>query len=199
MNRIPSWGTNLTRGTGGTPKKGTFGRPGESEMVDLSSAGSGPNRGAPFDENRRRKFLSSLRLGYSVAHAAALAGSGRSTVYRHRDEDPKFAEVWDAAVGEGTDRLEDEAVRRAVHGVKDPVFHDGKIVGARLRYSDALLITLLNARRPEKFKYRAEVTEKPAEPIDLSKLSDDDLEALERIRKRLRGEPADPPLQEGQS
>jgi len=136
----------------------------------------------------RERFLHWLRLGWSVTAARQFAGLAKETVYKHRERDPAFAAAWEAALEEGTDRLEDEAVRRAVHGVKDPIVYEGKIVGARLKYSDVLLITLLNARRPEKFKYRAEVTEKPAEPIDLSKLSDKQLDALEDIRRTLRGE-----------
>lgn len=45
-----------------------------------------------------------------------------------------FAAEWDEAVDEGTDVLEDVAFRRAVDG------------------SDRLLIFLLKARRPEKFR-----------------------------------------------
>jgi len=58
-----------------------------------------------------------------------------------------------------------------VRGVETPVFHKGEIVGAKRAYSDVLLLALLNARRPEKFKYQAEVTQKQAQPVDLWKLS----------------------------
>lgn len=141
----------------------------------------------------KERFLYWMRFGWSVESSAQFAGLAKDTVYAHREKDSAFAAAWDKAIEAGTDRLEDEAVRRATRGVKDPVYHEGKIVGARLKYSDVLLITLLNARRPEKFKYRAEVTQKSPEPVDLSKLSDKQLDSLEDIRRTLRGEqPAKP-------
>jgi hypothetical protein len=49
-------------------------------------------------------------------------------------------------------RLEDEAVRRAYEGVERPVFQGGKQVGVVREYSDTLLIFLLKALRPEKYR-----------------------------------------------
>ena len=51
--------------------------------------------------------------------------------------------------------LEDEARRRALQGVEKPVFREGRQVGTVTEYSDTLLIFLLKARRPEKFRDRA--------------------------------------------
>jgi hypothetical protein len=50
---------------------------------------------------------------------------------------------------EGADKLEEEAIRLAVHGVDGPVSCQGRIVGYTKEYSDYLLIKLLeaNARR----------------------------------------------------
>ena len=71
-----------------------------------------------------------------------------------------FAAEWEDAVESGTDLMEDEMRRRAVEGVDEPKFHDGQICGYARRYSDTLLIFMLKARRPEKFKDRAEVAHK---------------------------------------
>jgi hypothetical protein len=85
--------------------------------------------------------------------------------------------------------LEDAAYRRAVIGVEEPVFNPktGEEVLVR-KYADGLLTTLLKANLPDKYDRpsRKEITGKNGGPIqhveaDLSKLSDDDLEALERI------------------
>jgi hypothetical protein len=48
--------------------------------------------------------------------------------------------------------LEDEAVRRGREGHLRPVFHQGKEIGAIREYSDTLLIFMLKARRPAKFR-----------------------------------------------
>lgn len=145
----------------------------------------------PWTAKAKREFLQWLAWGFSVSAAAEQSGQQREWMYKRRARDPQLAVAWDAAIEQGTDRMEDEAKRRALAGVKDPVFHNGKIVGARLKFSDILLLALLNARRPEKFKYRAEVTSKQ-EPVDLSRLSDKQLDALEDIRRTLRGERALP-------
>ena len=93
------------------------------------------NRTKRMDE-KRAKFLASLAEGNSIARAAGDAGIGRTTAYEWREVDEAFAKAWDDAVETGTDSLEDEAVRRAKAG------------------SDTLLIFMLKARRPEKFKER---------------------------------------------
>lgn len=98
------------------------------------------------------KFLTTLADGGTIAAGAKAAGVHRATAYKWRDEDPEFAAAWDEAIEQGTDALEDEAKRRAVEGVKEPVFHKGEICGHVQRYSDTLLIFMLKARRPEKYR-----------------------------------------------
>ena len=81
-------------------------------------------------------LLDALRQGASVASACHTAGVGRSTAYEWREADTAFRDAWDDAVEAGTDELEDEAVKRAKAG------------------SDTLLIFMLKARRPDKYKDR---------------------------------------------
>ena len=103
-------------------------------------------------------FLRELAKGKSPAHAAQVAGLARSTAYLFRSQDPEFARQWLEASAEGVDRLEDEAYRRAVEGVKRPVFHGGKKVGEITKYSDFLLGKLLGRRRPEVYGLRHDPT-----------------------------------------
>jgi hypothetical protein len=58
---------------------------------------------------------------------------GRTQLYQWRADDPEFAAQWDQAYEAGTDRLADEATRRA------------------LESSDGLLCFLLKCRRPSVF------------------------------------------------
>src|SRR5215212_10299692 len=81
-------------------------------------------------------FFNALRDGRSISAACLEAGITRSSAYLWRESDPAFRTKWGECVEEGTDRLEDEAMRRAVDG------------------SDTLLIFMLKARRPQKFKDR---------------------------------------------
>ncbi len=99
----------------------------------------------------QKLFIRALSQGASVRGAAEAGDRWPGTFYRWRNQDFDFAERWDAAVEAGTDRLEDEAVLRATSGVSKPIFYGGKLVGHEKRHSDALLMFLLKARRPDKF------------------------------------------------
>lgn len=101
---------------------------------------------------KRAIFLGALRDGKSVSGACAEASVPRRTVYDWRDADSDFKATWEDALEAGTDRMEDEALRRAVEGTLKPVFHGGKKVGTIREYSDTLIIFLLKARRPKKFR-----------------------------------------------
>lgn len=103
------------------------------------------------------KFLSKLRRKGIVSHAAAAAGITRQTAYACQKAYPEFAALWALAEEEAADRLEAEAWRRGHHGVDKTVYgrvdkdQDGEI-GIERHYSDTLLLSLLKARRPGKFR-----------------------------------------------
>lgn len=101
--------------------------------------------------------LVALRMGASYAKAAMAAGLARSALYYWMGEDEDFHAACKEAEEEGTDRLEDEMLRRAVDGTDKPVFHQGSIVGTVREYSDTLAIFMAKARRPDKFKDRTAV------------------------------------------
>jgi hypothetical protein len=131
---------------------------------------------------KEKRFLNSLRKYGNVSKAARAAGVGRRTAYEWREEDKAFAAAWDGALEEATDALELEARRRAHEGVERvKVFHGQIIMVPKLdrkgnpivdqrtgepvmvpltehEYSDTLLIFLLKAHRPEKFRDRVDVT-----------------------------------------
>lgn len=100
----------------------------------------------------RPKFLETLRESGVVTHSAQVAGVGHRTVYKHREIDPEFAKQWDEAVAEAIERLELEAVRRA----RD--------------YSDLLLIFLLKANKPDKYREtrRFEVSGPLGGPVEIA-------------------------------
>ena len=92
----------------------------------------------------------------------------------HRAADVDFAARWDEAKRIGAEALEDEAVRRAARGVDEPVFHQGAQVGTVRKYSDTLAIFLLKGAMPEKYRDNAKL--ELAGRVELSKLSDDELD-----------------------
>ena len=104
---------------------------------------------------RQEQFLKALAETGSVATSAALAGTSRTRVYEFRKADQEFAGAWEDAEEIATDRLEEEARRRAVKGVEEPLVSAGKLVRDEngqpitvTRYSDNLLLALLKAHRP---------------------------------------------------
>jgi hypothetical protein len=104
---------------------------------------------------RQECFLQTLAETGSVIDAVCVAGTSRTRVYELRKVDPAFSAAWAEAEDIAADRLEDEARRRAVEGVPEPVVSGGKLVRddsgqpiAVRRYSDGLLMALLKARRP---------------------------------------------------
>lgn len=157
-------------------------RPGSEEAREAETAAA------------RAKFLDTYAKVGNVTAACELSTVGRRTHYNWLDTDPAYVKAFEDAKAEAVDRLEQEARRRALVGINEPVF--GKLPGkdtgsgeiGRIRkYSDTLLIFLLNGHRPEVYKQRHEVTGKNGAPLnppvrlDLSKLTTAELVALEGL------------------
>lgn len=109
----------------------------------------------------RETFIIALAGGASITRSCEAASIGRTTAYEWRDADPAFKALWEEALEAGNDLLEDEARRRAVHGVDKPVVAMGKIArnddGSVLmirEYSDTLLALLLKAKKPNEYRER---------------------------------------------
>ena len=124
----------------------------------------------------REIFLAELARVGIVGAACKKAGIGRSTAYKTYKDDPAFASAWDLALDDAADSMESEAIRRGTEGVDKPVYQQGVEVGTIREYSDTLLIFMLKAVRPEKFRDRSEV--KRTGKVDVSKLSDDELRSI---------------------
>lgn len=103
-------------------------------------------------DERDSRFFQALENGHPVRAACAAAGYGRSSVYEWRQSDDAFAARWLRAIAIAVDLLEEEADRRGRDGTDEPVFFRGATVGAKRRYSDALLLARLKALRPESYR-----------------------------------------------
>lgn len=104
---------------------------------------------------KRAEFLDALAETASVVRACEVSGVPRRTAYDWRRDDEEFAAEWERALDIGTDALEDEATRRAFEGVDEPVHYQGVATSTIRKYSDTLLMFMLKARRPDKFKERS--------------------------------------------
>jgi len=107
--------------------------------------------------NWKTPFLTALRTSPDVSRAAKAAHVDRSYVYTARQVDVSFAAAWEDAINQALDAAEGELYRRGVLGIQKPV----TIAGKRelvVEHSDTLLIFLLKAHRPERYRERLEVT-----------------------------------------
>lgn len=128
--------------------------PGGNTSIPILPKGPGrPREGA---EDWVPKFLENLLEGFSISDAAKNANVHPTTIYKRRREDEAFRQAWNEACDIGTRLLEQEAQRRAFHGVDEPVFQKGVQVGTIRKYSDTLLIFLLKSRNPAKYREGAE-------------------------------------------
>ncbi len=144
------------------------GRP--SDKTDTQRGGS---KKRPWEA----AFVKELEQTACISRACDASGIHRSTAYHARKNDKAFREAWTEALEVGCDALEYEARRRAVEGIDEPVFYQGKVCGHIKRFSDNLLVVLLRAHRPEKFRERMSVYTGPeldAETLLL--LTDDEVE-----------------------
>jgi hypothetical protein len=140
-------------------------------------------------------FLSAFAQFGNVMRACRESGADRRTVYKWKAGDPAFADAFADAEIESVEHLENEAYRRAVEGTDKPVYQGGALVGTIREYSDTLLTLLLKARAPHKYRERASVEHSGPDggPIpyrpDLSRLSDEELDALARLSGKLHPQP----------
>ena len=124
-----------------------------------------PQRG--LSELVLKNFLRFLSLSGSVTYASARAGIERRTLYRRKAADEAFAAQWDEALQLGIDRLQDNAMQRALHGTERTVWRNGKQVGSTQQYDNRLLQFLLRAHRPEVYGAKQQSAVPPL-PFDLA-------------------------------
>jgi hypothetical protein len=84
-------------------------------------------------------FLAALRNSANVRYSCEKAGIGRRTAYDRKEKDKDFANAWADALEDACDALEAVATTRARES------------------SDVLMIFLLKAHRPEKFRENVNV------------------------------------------
>lgn len=127
-----------------------------------------PRRRARPHTRTLEAFLGHLAAKGSVAYAANRSGIDRRVLYRLRETDEGFAARWEEALQVGVERLQDDAMRRALDGTERPVWRGGKQVGSVRQYDNRLLQFLLKAHRPETYGDRSRGGAPPL-PFDLAK------------------------------
>lgn len=117
--------------------------------------------------SKQEAFIDKFCQTANVTKAAKALKIGRRTVYLWLQNDKWFKKQMEEANVVALGVLEDEATRRAVEGTNKPVFYKGDMCGLVREYSDTLMIVLLKARAPEKYRERIsnEVTGKDGKDL----------------------------------
>jgi len=132
-------------------------------MIELSpQKASEMARGPkPIVEARTRKaqqsFLFYFRQHGNLTVACQQAKVDRRTPYRWYERNALgFRAAFDDAEQEAIEWIENELYRRAVTGVEESVYQGGQMVGTIRKFSDLLLIFMLKARAPAKYRDKFE-------------------------------------------
>lgn len=110
----------------------------------------------------RPAFIETLRNTANVRYACQKAGIDRKTAYKHRDSAPEFAAQWEEALEDAIDTLEAVAQDRA------------------RKNSDTLLIFLLKAHRPDKYRENTRSLNINLTPEQIEQMDDAQLADIER-------------------
>lgn len=97
--------------------------------------------------DKREAFLAAFARTASITQAAKASHTDRISHYDWLKKSPEYAEKFRKLVDIAADALEDEAVRRAMDG------------------SDALLLNLLRAWKPDKYRHKTEISGPNGLPI----------------------------------
>lgn len=133
----------------------------ELELVDWELDGlTAPAR---MRMERQRLFLRAFALTGIILHGVQASGVSRGAVSAWREVE-WFETLYQMAIEEAADRIEGEAIRRAVEGYDEPVIYQGlpttvadpvtgefKHLTIR-KYSDQLMALVLKGARPEKYR-----------------------------------------------
>ncbi len=123
-------------------------QPGKCTRKKRAKMGRRP-KGSP---HWRPRFLEVLAMRGNVREAALAAGISRRMTFKERALNEAFADAWALAMADAADRMEAEAYRRAVEGVTRRRKVGDKVEEYQ-EHSDTLLIFLLKAARPGKFRH----------------------------------------------
>jgi len=150
----------------------------------------------------RKRFLEQLYAnGGNITRTLDDLNITRTAYYTYlkktTDTVKQFNKQIDETIEQASQVLISEANRRAYHGVDEPVFYKGEVVGHVKKYSDSLLMFLIKGY-DKRFVDRREVSGPDGGPIpahvvaskmDLSRLSTEELKQLKALSRKLLTEP----------
>lgn len=139
---------------------------------------------------RQREFIAGLAQSGSVEFACMQVQMSPSSAHRLRRSPgaEQFSAAWDVALEHAARVLLDTAFERAFNGSSEPVFdRDGNRTGTRYRQNDRLLMFLLRAYMPGRFRHAHRDWRSPDEALPPAPVP------MEEVLKRIEPvKPAEP-------
>lgn len=121
-----------------------------------------------FSDEVKEDFLQLIATGYTKTGACVVLKISAGCITMAREQDEDFDRAWLQAQEEQADLIEQTALERALNGIEKPQWFQGERVGEDTVYDNNLLITMLKAAKPEKYKDRKEVTGAGGGAIELT-------------------------------
>ncbi len=125
------------------------------------------HRRQALSEDRKRLFLSELRVHGVVVEASRIASPGsshergaRTTFYEERSRNAEFAQAWDEAIEQANGALEMEIFRRGVLGFEEERVDSQGRVTILKKFSDACILAQARSRLPQYRKKDVSVDKK---------------------------------------
>lgn len=119
------------------------------------------------------KFIQHLAISGNISAACRRAKIHPTTISARKKTDAVFAAAYDDAMDVAVDVGEGEMFRRAIEGVKKPVFQGGKKVGSITEYSDGLLGMIVKGRRRHIYGDNFKLSGDPNAPLEYSDIGRD--------------------------
>jgi len=117
----------------------------------------GPQQAEDIEQRRQMRYLTALAEEGTIAAGLKRAAITRARLFEWREHIPNWDLREQQSKDDFADRVEQEAIRRGVEGVEVPVYQAGKLIGYRTEYSDPLLILVLRAVRPDRYREKLDV------------------------------------------
>ena len=167
-------------------------------MSALKKGENSRNKRVLNRQRQKTRFLEGYAKSANVSAAAQFARVDRNKHYDWMRDDPEYPVRFAEAHQKACDLIDQEILRRGVHGWLEPVFYQGKKVSGVRKYDTTLLIFFAKGLMPEKYRenWKAEVNltadVHSTHNLDLTKLTNEQLDALDTLYRAAAGVGTEP-------
>ena len=127
-------------------------------------------------------FLEFISSGMTIRSACRMTPVSNKTFYKHKRLDENFQKMYEEAWEKRIDLLEESTLSRCIHGVEEPIMHEGSIVAHKVRYPESTTQFMLKRNRKKYEDLHAQGGGNPEEQAQLA------IAALRAIEEQIPNE-----------